>query len=103
MSDLEHFRAETRAWLESNCPRSMRGDTPNAADDGAEIVWGGRRATYRNPNAKLWLDSMAARGWTAPTWPKEYGGGGLSPDEARVLSQEIARIRARPPLFSFGL
>jgi len=103
MSDLERLRAEVRAWLQANCPPSMRGDAPNAADDGAEIVWGGRRATYRNPNAKLWLDRMAARGWTAPTWPKEYGGGGLSPDEARVLSQEIARIRARPPLFSFGL
>jgi alkylation response protein AidB-like acyl-CoA dehydrogenase len=103
MSDLETFRAEARTWLEANCPPSMRGDAPNAADDGAEIVWGGRRATYKNPEAKLWLDHMAERGWTAPTWPKEYGGGGLSADEARVLSQEMARIKARPPLFSFGL
>ena len=28
MADLEQFRAETRAWLEANCPASMR--TPNA-------------------------------------------------------------------------
>jgi alkylation response protein AidB-like acyl-CoA dehydrogenase len=103
MSDLEIFRAEARAWLEANCPPSMRGDAPSAADEGAEVVWGGRRATYKNPEAKLWLDRMAERGWTAPTSPKQYGGGELSADEARVLSQEMARIKARPPLFSFGL
>jgi alkylation response protein AidB-like acyl-CoA dehydrogenase len=103
MSNLEAFRSETRAWLEAKCPASMRGEAPNAAEDGAEIVWGGRRAVYKNADAKLWLDRMAERGWTAPTWPKEYGGGGLSPDEAKVLGQELARIRARPPLFSFGL
>jgi alkylation response protein AidB-like acyl-CoA dehydrogenase len=103
MCDLEAFRAAARAWLEANCPPSMRRDAPNAADEGAEVVWGGRRATYKNPDAKLWLDRMAERGWTAPTWPRDYGGGGLSADEARVVSQEMARIKARPPLFSFGL
>jgi len=103
MSDLDAFRAEARAWLEANCPASMRGDSPNATEAENEIVWGGRRATYRNPEAKLWLDRMAARGWTAPTWPREYGGGGLSRDEAKVLSQEMGRIKAQAPLYSFGL
>jgi len=103
MSDLEAFRSEARAWLEANCPASMRGDSPSATEAENEIVWGGRRATYRNPEAKLWLDRMAARGWTAPTWPREYGGGGLSRDEAKVLTQEIGRIKAQAPLFSFGL
>ena len=103
MSDLEAFRSEARAWLEGNCPASMRGDSPSATEAENEIVWGGRRATYRNPEAKLWLDRMAARGWTAPTWPREYGGGGLSRDEAKVLTQEMARIKAQAPLFSFGL
>ena len=102
MSDLEAFRAETRAWLEANCPPSMRngGNRPSADED---VVWGGRRQTYKNPESKLWLDRMAERGWTAPTWPTEYGGGGLSGDEAKVLTQEMARIGAQPPLFSFGL
>lgn len=103
MSDLESFRSQTRVWLEENCPPSMRGDAPNAAEDGAGIVWGGRRAVYKNPEAKLWLDRMAERGWTAPTWPAAYGGGGLSSEEAKVLEQEMRRIKARPPLFSFGL
>lgn len=95
---LEEFRLEARKWLEANCPPSMR--TPMKDD---EIVWGGRNATFKNPDSKLWLDRMGEKGWTAPEWPKEYGGGGLSRAEARVLEQEMRRIKARPPLFSFGL
>ncbi|HUB84485.1 MAG TPA: acyl-CoA dehydrogenase family protein [Rhizomicrobium sp.] len=104
MSDLETFRAETRQWLEANCPPSMRGAMPSITDsDTGDVVWGGRRAVYRNPEAKLWLDRMGAKGWTAPTWPKAYGGGGLTKDEAKVLAQELARIKARPALLSFGI
>lgn len=95
---LEAFRVETRQWLEANCPPSMRTPMP---DD--EVVWGGRNATFKNPDSKVWLDRMGEKGWTAPEWPKQYGGGGLSRGEARVLEQELRRIRARPPLFSFGL
>lgn len=98
MADLETFRTETRAWLEANCPASMR--TPMGEDD---AVWGGRRAVFKNPDAKAWLDAMAGRGWTAPMWPKEYGGGGLTFAENQVLQSELRRIKARPPLFSFGL
>ena len=46
---------------------------------------------------------MAGRGWTAPEWPAEYGGGGLSKAEAKVLREELARINARRPLESFGV
>ena len=99
MSDLEGFRTECRAWLEENCPPSMR--TPMTSAD--DTVWGGRKETYENPEAKLWLDRMGAKGWTAPTWPAEYGGGGLSKEEAKVLDQELSRIGARPALSSFGI
>jgi alkylation response protein AidB-like acyl-CoA dehydrogenase len=95
---LEEFRLETRKWLEENCPPSMRTPMP---DD--EVVWGGRNAVFKNPESKVWLDRMGEKGWTSPEWPKEYGGGGLSRAEARVLEQEMRRIKARPPLFSFGL
>jgi alkylation response protein AidB-like acyl-CoA dehydrogenase len=103
MADLEQFRTETRAWLEANCPPSMRGPQAAATDDDDDSIWGGRRATFKNPEAKQWLDRMAAKGWTAPTWPKEYGGGGLTPAEARVVQQEMGRLQARTPLMSFGL
>jgi len=97
--DLEAFRTETRAWLEANCPPSMR--TPMTGEDDA--VWGGRNYEFKNPETKLWLERMGAKGWTAPTWPSEYGGGGLSADENRVLQSELKKIGARPALFSFGI
>ena len=92
------FRAETRAWLEAQCPPGMR--TPMPED---EVVWGGRNARFKNPDSKLWLERMAAKGWTVPTWPKEYGGGGLSPAEARILEEEMRRLDCRSPLQSFGI
>ncbi len=98
MQAEDDFRAETRAWLEGNCPACMR--TPMQED---EVVWGGRRATFANPEAKLWLDRMAAKGWTVPTWPEEYGGGGLDAAKARILDEEMRRLGARPPLLSFGI
>jgi alkylation response protein AidB-like acyl-CoA dehydrogenase len=97
--DLETFRRETRAWLEANCPPAMR--TPMTSED--DYVWGGRNAKFQSEDAKLWLERMGAKGWTAPTWPKEYGGGGLSPAENAVLQSELKRIGARPALFSFGI
>ncbi len=98
MSSLQDFRLSTRAWLEDNCPQSMR--TPMVLD---EVVWGGRNAEFKNPDSKLWLDRMAEKGWTAPTWPSLYGGGGLSKDENIILNEELARINARPALQSFGI
>lgn len=95
---LDSFREETRAWLEENCPHSMR--TPMGDD---ETVWGGRNATFKNPDSKLWLERMGQKGWTCPTWPKEYGGGGLSKQENQILQEELRRIKARPALTSFGI
>ena len=72
MADLDQFRTETRAWLEANCPPEMR--TPMTSEKDA--CWGGRNFTFASPAQKQWLDVMAARGWTVPDWPKDYGGGG---------------------------
>ncbi len=99
MFDLEDFRAETRAWLEENCPASMR--EPVRSD--ADICWGGRNFEFKTDDQRLWLERMAEKGWTAPTWPEQYGGGGLSPEQAKVLREEMARINAREPLKSFGI
>jgi len=99
MSDLETFRAETRAWLEANCPAEMR----EPVRDESDMCWGGRNPAYKNEAQKLWMELMAERGWTVPDWPKDYGGGGLSPAETKVLKQEMARIGARNPLMSFGI
>ncbi|CAN5133762.1 acyl-CoA dehydrogenase family protein [soil metagenome] len=99
MTDLETFRAETRAWLAENCPPEARG--PLASDE--DRVWGGRNPIFKTAAHKVWMDRMGARGWTAPEWPSEYGGGGLSREEAKVLASEMRRIDAQMPLSSFGI
>ncbi len=93
-SDIETFRTETRQWLETNCPPGARGpgDVPI-----------GSRSVELSEDSRLWLDRMVEKGWTVPTWPKEYGGAGLSKDEYAVLIEELKRIQARPPLTGRGV
>ncbi|MGR3636580.1 MAG: acyl-CoA dehydrogenase family protein [Shimia sp.] len=98
MTDLDTFREETRVWLEANCPAEMR--EPMGEDD---ICWGGRSFEFSSAAQKQWLDAMAGKGWTVPAWPKDCGGAGLSGAEQKVLSEEMKRINARPPLQSFGI
>ena len=99
MTHLDDFRAETRAWLEANCPPEVR--RPVQSED--EAIWGGRNAVFKTPGHRLWLERMGAKGWTAPEWPVDYGGGGLSREQAKVLRDELARIDAQPALNSFGV
>ena len=99
MSDLDSFRMETRAWLEENCPAEMRKDMKSFDD----ACWGGRNFVFASEAQKTWLELMVAKGWTVPTWPKEYGGAGLSRKEEIVLLKEMQRINARSPLSSFGI
>ncbi|MEJ2172643.1 MAG: acyl-CoA dehydrogenase family protein [Woeseiaceae bacterium] len=99
MSDADTFRQKTRAWLEENCPASMRRPVKSDKDQ----CWGGRNWVFESEDQKIWLERMAERGWTAPQWPVEYGGGGLSRQEAKILQEEMASIVARRPLESFGI
>lgn len=98
-SETEPFRQAVREWLESNCPQSMRSPYRSETD----VCWGGRGFGFQSEDQRLWLERMAAQGWTAPTWPREYGGGGLDREQAKILKEELARINARPPLMSFGI
>ncbi len=99
MSDLEIFRKNTRAWLEDNCPTEMR-DGAGGEDN---ICWGGRNWQFQSEAQKTWLERMAEKGWTVPAWPKEYGGGGLSKEEVKILKGEMRDMKARSPLESFGI
>ena len=91
-SDLDAFRAEARDWLEANFPKSL-------ANQATAMIPGGEALSA---DGKLWKQRMADKGWGAPTWPTEYGGGGLSGAEARVLQQEMARIGAENPVAGMG-
>ncbi len=95
---LEAFRKDLRAWLDDNCPASMRTAMP--AD---EYPGGGQRTLYPNPDTQVWMTRMAERGLTVPMWPREFGGGGLGKEENQVLQSELRRINARPPLLGMGI
>ncbi len=98
--DLDAFRTEIRGWLEANYPAALR--DPNAEVD-PEAMWGGRAFAGSNDPQIQWMRAAAAKGLTAPTWPKEYGGGGLTPAQARVFEQELSAGKYRQPLASFGI
>jgi alkylation response protein AidB-like acyl-CoA dehydrogenase len=68
-----------------------------------DACWGGRRFKFQSEAQRRWMQIMGERGWTVPTWPKAYGGGGLSKEEAAVLNAEMRALGCRPPLVSFGI
>ena len=98
MTQLDEFRQDTAQWLESNCPVSLR--RPIVSE---EMVWGGSKLKFLNEDQRTWFERMRERGWFAPSWPKEYGGGGLDPKEARVLETEMSRIGCRQPQYNLGV
>ncbi len=88
------FRQETRAWLADNCPEGARGP--------GQTPWGSSKISLDRDSA-LWLERMAERGWTVPTWPKAYGGAALDKDLYPILIEELKRIGARTPLTGRGV
>lgn len=94
MTNLDEFRTETRDWLAKNCPPGARGS--------GQIPFGSQSIELE-PDVRLWLDRMAGKGWTVPTWPREYGGAALDNAQYRVLIEELTRIGARTPLTGRGV
>ena len=91
---VEAFRAEVREWLAKNFPPSLKGRA-------AMMLAENGRPT--DPDFLRWKKAMGEKGWGTPSWPKQYGGGGLSRDEQRVLSQEMAKIGAWSPIGGMGV
>ncbi|MDZ7684670.1 MAG: acyl-CoA dehydrogenase family protein [Gammaproteobacteria bacterium] len=92
---IEAFRKDVRAWLADNCPESARGP-------GEPITIGSKRP-MENPELLEWRHKLGEKGWTVPTWPKEYGGGGLTREETRVVREECQNIKARLPMGGMGV
>ena len=94
---LDSFRDELRTWLAASVPASLYG-RPYPMPGDAEV-----ESKEIEADRARYVSLMAERGLTAPTWPKQYGGGGLSPQEARVLQEELERLRLPPALLGMGL
>jgi alkylation response protein AidB-like acyl-CoA dehydrogenase len=94
-AENDAFRIEAREWLAENFPPSLR------ADPAAQMA--AMMGQTPSPDVALWTRRMGETGWGTPTWPKAYGGGGLSRPEARVLAEEMAAIGARTPIGGMGV
>src|SRR5215831_9122686 len=99
MTDTEAFRAELVEFLERELPSKLGGQIPTTIGD----YWGGRKPELPHPLSQRYCELMAARGLTAPTWPREYGGGGLDKEQAKVFVAELRRLGLPLPLVGFGL
>ncbi len=83
--DLNAFREEAGAWIASNFPASLQGKGLGMEAEERDSL---------DADMDLWRDRLASRGWGAPTWPTEYGGGGLSHAHARIINEELTRAGA---------
>ncbi|TAK75790.1 MAG: hypothetical protein EPO16_08380 [Dehalococcoidia bacterium] len=89
-ADQAAFRDEVRALIGERLPERYRGHREDAhwqrdrrSDDPAE-----------RDAAMSWTRALAARGWVAPHWPKEYGGAGMTPMEQFIFNEEMAKAGA---------
>ena len=91
--DDDAFRAEARAFFESEYPENLR--------------FLPRRLTWAE--SKPWWMALSKKGWLAPNWPVEHGGMGLEPGKLIIYWEETERAGiGRMPdqgvtsVFSFG-
>lgn len=87
MRSVESFQSEVREWLKANCPQEIRVGSRDRLS----------RALFDE-----WVRTLGSKGWAAPGWPTEYGGGGLDHEHQAALAKEMRDIRAPAP-GSFGL
>tara|TARA_S200000501_G_scaffold370568_1_gene411974 strand:- start:296 stop:1399 length:1104 start_codon:yes stop_codon:yes gene_type:complete len=69
----------------------------------SEQVWASSDIKFPNADSKLWFDAMVSKGWCTPEWPGEFGGGGLSFDETKILRSRLKFFGCRPAQINFGI
>ena len=94
-TELDTFREEARTWLTENFPSGL--GSPAAQLE----AFNGQGEL--NEAQRAWKSAMAQKGWGVPTWPSQYGGGGLTAAQARVLRAEMAAIGAANPIGGMGV
>jgi len=92
--DLDAFRTEVRDWVAANFPASLKGK-PNPMMREERV--------NPTPDQEAWRKAVGAKGWGTPTWPAEYGGGGLTPAQGRIVQQEFAKAGAYNPIGGMGV
>ncbi|MDB5480537.1 MAG: acyl-CoA dehydrogenase [Caulobacteraceae bacterium] len=92
--DIEAFRAQARDWLRTHFPPLLKGRGGFMNGEGGASA---------SADIRAWTKAMGETGWGVPTWPKAYGGGGLSTAQARALQQEMNAIGAWNPIGGMGV
>ena len=94
-SEEEAFRTEVQQFLAENFPAELKGKgNALSAIEGPD---------EESEPERHWREAMGARGWGVPTWPKEYGGGGLTRKQAAILNEELAKAGAYNPIGGMGV
>ena len=83
------FRAEVREWLAANA-------TPASSDRKSGDP------SERYEQAKRWYKKVYDAGYACLTWPKEYGGAGLSQIHSVIWSQEVSKYDEPDGFFVIG-
>ncbi|MBM2826570.1 MAG: hypothetical protein HW403_634 [Dehalococcoidia bacterium] len=80
--EQEEFRKEVREWLGANVPSDLKSpvNTGDLKENSEERYW----------KAREFRRKLGEKGWLAPVFPKEYGGGGMNVSQAMVLEEELA-------------
>jgi alkylation response protein AidB-like acyl-CoA dehydrogenase len=100
------WREEVREFLKKELPEaiqvrnrlvtgaSIEGPAGNDVQGRPEARAGGRGFQLEGGVMGEWRQKLAARGWIAPAWPKEYGGAGLDTMEQFIMNEEFAEAGA---------
>ena len=89
------FRQHVRAFIQERLPayyrkpevKRAKAEDPETQDWQSEMVHGSDEAKAA---AREWAEALTERGWSAPSWPTQYRGGGLSSMEQFILKQELS-------------
>ena len=87
--EQEAFRSEVREWIAQAMPPHI---ATKATHD----------AAFSNAEVMEWHKVLAAKGWVAPHWPKEFGGPGFDATQRFIFGQEL-ELAGAPQLSPFGL
>ncbi len=82
--DLNAFQEDAAAWLATHFPASLRHKIGGDFETNKEIA----------ADLEVWRQRLAEQGWGAPTWPRQYGGAGLTDPQAKVVQEEMRKIGA---------
>ena len=95
-TDLEAFRAEVRAWLKANGKRVDDHSTPEEVD--------GETVDYLT-KARVFMNKLYDAGFSGLSWPKEYGGQGLTMNHQRVFNEEANGydLQSSPFMVTLGM